>query len=60
MKWSEIVRLAEANGWRLERHGKRHDIYWKPETGERLLIERRWSQEVKRKLLNKLQKQIGF
>ena len=60
MKWSEMVHIVDEKGWLFERHGKRHDIYRNPISGERLLIERHWNQEVKSKLYKKLKKQIGF
>jgi predicted RNA binding protein YcfA (HicA-like mRNA interferase family) len=60
MKWSEIVRLAEANGWKFVKHGKKHDIYQHPEKTERLLIERHWNQEVRKGLYNRIKKMTGF
>lgn len=27
MKRRELIKLLEANGWHLERHGGRHDVY---------------------------------
>ena len=58
MKWKELERYAIKNGWRLLRHGKRHDIYTKGIHSEPLLIERHWSQEVRPGLLLKIIKQI--
>ena len=43
-----------------DRHGKKHDIYIHKTTGLQLPIERHWSQEVRKGLLSKLKKQIGF
>jgi len=60
MKWSEMRRLAEKNGWELYRNGSRHDIYRHPQKDFIIEIERHGSQEVKQGLYFKLKKQIGF
>jgi predicted RNA binding protein YcfA (HicA-like mRNA interferase family) len=31
MKWSELRKIAEHNGWVFDRHGSKHDIYVHPE-----------------------------
>ncbi|MBO7491414.1 MAG: type II toxin-antitoxin system HicA family toxin [Bacteroidales bacterium] len=38
MKWSELRRIAERNGWYLVRTGSRHDIYAHPEKVESLRL----------------------
>jgi len=58
MKWSELRRLAEQNGWRLVRHGGNHDIYEHDETSEKLIIGRHRSEEIRTGLMRKLIKQI--
>jgi predicted RNA binding protein YcfA (HicA-like mRNA interferase family) len=60
MKWSELRKKAEKNGWFLHRHGSKHDIYLHPDKDYPIQIERHDSQEVKRGLYNKLKNQIGF
>jgi predicted RNA binding protein YcfA (HicA-like mRNA interferase family) len=60
MKWSELRKIAERNGWTLIRHGKKHDVYGHPEKDIRIEIERHDSQEIKSGLYYKLKKQIGF
>ncbi len=60
MNWNDIRRIALSKGFVFERHGSKHDIYCNPRTGERIQIERRWSQEVRRGLLNVLRKKLGF
>ena len=60
MKWSELRKLAEQNGWQLVRHGANHDVYKHPEKTHKLEIPRHQSQEVKTGLFYKLKKQIGF
>jgi predicted RNA binding protein YcfA (HicA-like mRNA interferase family) len=60
MKWSEIRRIAEKKGWRLYRHGGKHDIYIHPDKDYPIEIERHDSQEVRHGLYNKLKKQLGF
>jgi len=60
MKWSELKKLAEQNGWQLLRHGANHDIYEHPEKTERLIVGRHSSEEIKKGLMKKLIKQIGI
>jgi predicted RNA binding protein YcfA (HicA-like mRNA interferase family) len=60
MKWNELRRIAEKNGWYFVRTGGNHDIYAHPNKSGILEIERHGSQEVKTKLYYKLKKQIGF
>lgn len=60
MKWSELRKLAEQNGWYLERHGGNHDVYKHPDKKEKLEIPRHQSHEVRTGLFHKLKKQIGF
>ena len=56
MKWSEIRRIAERNGWVLVRFGAKHDVYWKD--GEELYFERHPSAEVKTGLYKRILKKI--
>lgn len=35
MKWKELIKIAEAHGYKFESHGKKHDRYVNPETGKR-------------------------
>jgi len=58
MKWSELRRIAEANGWRLKRHEKKHDIYCHPDKNYFIEMERHDSQEVRNGICNKILKQI--
>lgn len=60
MTWREIRIKAEANGYEFVKHGKKHDKYWNPVTGSKILLERHWSQEVRQGLLENLKKEIGF
>ena len=60
MKWSELRRIAERNGWILIRKGHKHDIYKHPQKDNRIEIERHDSKEIKSGLYYKLKKQIGF
>lgn len=60
MKWNELRRIAEENGWRLFRHGANHDIYRHPEKDEAILIGRHGSEEIKKGTFSTLKKQIGF
>jgi len=58
MKWSELRRIAERNGWVLVRYGKKHDIYEK--AGETLIIERHSSSEIKKGLYHRELKKLGI
>lgn len=60
MKWSEVRKIIEKRGWYLWREGTKHDIYRHPDFKEPLLVERHQSQEVRKGLLNKIRKQVGF
>jgi predicted RNA binding protein YcfA (HicA-like mRNA interferase family) len=60
MKWKELIKIATENGYELRVHGKKHDIYVHKTTGERLIVERHGSQEIRKGLMNSLKKQIGF
>ena len=60
MNWNEIKRIAEEKGFKFIRHGKKHDIYYNYETGTMIQIERHWSQEIRKGLMNRLKKEIGF
>jgi predicted RNA binding protein YcfA (HicA-like mRNA interferase family) len=46
MKWSEIKRQTDKAGAIFVRHGKKHDIYKNPKTGDIFLIGRHSSEEV--------------
>ncbi|WP_290393383.1 type II toxin-antitoxin system HicA family toxin [uncultured Duncaniella sp.] len=59
MKWKELIKIATEKGYRLYTHGKKHDIYVN-DSGERLIVERHGSQEIRPGLMKALKKQIGF
>lgn len=59
MKWNELIKIATDKGYRLYAHGKKHDIYVN-DNGERLIVERHASQEIRKGLMNALKKQLGF
>lgn len=60
MNWNEMKRIAVKHGFSFLRSGKKHDIYYKEETGQVILIERHWTQEVRPGLMKDLKKKIGF
>ncbi len=60
MNWNELRKLAVKNGFRLIQHGKKHDEYYNEQTGKTIQIERHWSQEVRKGLMLRLKKEIGF
>ena len=60
MKWSELIRIAKEHGYEFVGHGKKHDKYRNPETGDRLLVERHTNQEIRPGLYQAPKKRIGF
>lgn len=58
MKWSELIRIAERNGWVLIRFGKKHNEYQKGD--KRVLFERHPSKEIRNRLYHKLLKQLDL
>ena len=60
MCWSEFEKIAREKGWMFVKHGKKHDIYLHHGHDEPLLIERHWSQEIRKGLYKSLKKKIGF
>lgn len=60
MKWSELKRLAIKHGWKLKRHGSRHDIYEHPDKDYYIEIGRHDNEEVKNGTCAKIKKQIGI
>lgn len=59
MKWKELIKIATDKGYRFYAHGKKHDIYVN-DNGERLIVERHGSQEIRTGLMKNLKKQLGF
>lgn len=60
MNWNEMKRKVVSMGYKFETHGKKHDIYRHPITGDIVQIERHWSQEVRPRLMKKILRQIGL
>lgn len=60
MKWKELIKIAEAHGYRLVKHGKKHDRYYNDATGDMIMVERHGSQEIRNGLMMALKKRIGF
>ena len=56
MKWNELQRLAEQNGWVLVRFGKKHNEFRKG--NRRVCFERHGSKEIKTGLYHTLLKQL--
>ena len=59
MKWNELKRIAIAHGFQFYKGLKGHDLYINRETKKTIMLERHWSQEVRKGLVNKLRKDIG-
>lgn len=60
MKYSEFLKLASKQGMVLLRHGGNHDVYQCEATGEKVVIPRHQSEEIKTGLQNKLLKAVGL
>lgn len=60
MKWKELIKILQEHGYQFDGHGKKHDRYLNPITGEIIMVERHGSQEVRKGLMMALKKKIGF
>lgn len=60
MKWNELKKIAEKQGWYLSRPGAKHDIYRHPTKDFSIQIGRHGTQEIPSGTFFKLKKQIGF
>lgn len=60
MKYSEFMKLASKQGLTLLRHGGNHDVYICEKTGEKVIVPRHQSEEIKPGLQNKLLKAVGL
>lgn len=60
MNWNEMRRKAVEHGFEFVAHRGKHDEYYNSHTGVTIMIERHWSQEVRKGLMNRLRKAIGF
>ncbi|MCH5238772.1 MAG: type II toxin-antitoxin system HicA family toxin [Muribaculaceae bacterium] len=60
MKWNELIDLLKDNGYVFVKHGKKHDQYRNPATGDIQMVERHGSQEVRPGLLNSIKKRAGL
>ena len=58
MTWNEFKKMILRKGWKLERHGNKHDIYRKNGRVDPLLVERHWNEEIKPNLQKRLLKQV--
>ena len=58
MTWNEFRKMILRKGWKLERHGRKHDIYRKSGRADPLLAERHWNEEIKSNLQKRLLKQV--
>ena len=58
MNRRELIRELTREGCQLERHGKRHDLYVNPKTGQKAPIPRH--NEIKNSLCELIRKQLGL
>jgi predicted RNA binding protein YcfA (HicA-like mRNA interferase family) len=60
MKVSEFVRQLKKQGINFEEHGKKHDKYVNPETGQSARIPRHQSQEIRTGTREQILKDLGL
>jgi predicted RNA binding protein YcfA (HicA-like mRNA interferase family) len=60
VKWNELKKIAERNGWRFRKHGKKHDEYRHPEKPYPIQIGRHGTEEIAKGTYEDLKKKIGF
>lgn len=60
MKWNELRKIAERNGWQLHRNGKKHDQYRHPDKPHQIQIGRHGTEEIAKGTYEDLKKKIGF
>lgn len=58
MKYSELIRLLKRNGCEIKRHGKKHDIWVNPETGNFVSVPRHQTEDVPTGLEKKILEEI--
>ena len=59
MKTSELLKLFGEKGIKLQRHGKRHDVYYSPITGKSFPVPRH-AAEIKTGTLKSIKKDAGL
>lgn len=60
MKYSELRKKLEKDGWFIKRHGKEHDIYTHSVKGGEVQVGRHKAQEVAKGTLNNILKMAGL
>lgn len=60
MKVSELIKLLKKNGCYIVRHGKKHDIWFSPLTGNQFPVPRHPSQDVKKGTLASIKGVAGI
>lgn len=60
MKTSELVKILKKGGCYIIRHGKRHDIWYSPKTGNKLEVDRHGSKEIATGTANTILKDAGL
>ena len=60
MKVSEFIRQLKKQGIKFEEHGKEHDKYVNPKTGQSARLPRHQSKEIKTGTREQILKDLGF
>ena len=55
-----MVRYIKSKGGKFKKHGKRHDTYYNPETGDETQIPRHLKEELKKGTAERILKDLGF
>lgn len=60
MTWGEVLKLIKDNGCKFKEHGKKHDLYYNPETGAEAEIPRHSSKEARKGTVESILKKLGI
>lgn len=60
MKASELVKILKADGWVLQRHGSRHDLYEHPKKPNVIAVPRHGGKELRGGTLSQILKDAGL
>ena len=60
MTTREMIRFIISKGVVFKRHGKKHDIYYNPQTGGEAQISRHQTEELKKGVVGRILKDLGL
>ena len=59
-KVNELIRALKKDGWYLDSHGKKHDVYLHPTKSGKLILPRHGSKELAKGTYNSILKEAGL